>query len=103
MTSLALLASGSAGAMDHDGQDHHPYGGYCQGPRWGWYGAPSQVKTAHDARAHLEKYFEGQDVVIGPVTRRGRWHFQAEIRDRDNALLDRVVIDKRTGRIRSLY
>jgi hypothetical protein len=36
----------------------HPYGGYCRGPRWGWYGARQPVKTVDDARKHLEKYFE---------------------------------------------
>ena len=81
---------------------HRPYGGYCQGPRWGWYGARTPVRTREDARRHLEKFFEGQEVVIGAITPRGR-HFLADILDKDKKIIDRVIIDKRTGRIRSLY
>lgn len=81
---------------------HRPYGGYCQGPRWGWYGARRPVRTKDEARRHLEKFFEEEDVVIGPITTRGR-HFLADILGKDDELLDRVIIDRRTGRIRSLY
>lgn len=83
-------------------RDHRPYGGYCQGPQWGWYGARSPVRTKEDARRHLEKYFNGQDVAIGMITPRGR-HFFADILDKDRKIVDRVIIDRRTGRIRSLY
>ena len=82
--------------------DHRPYGGYCQGPRWGWYGARMPVRTKEEARRHLEKYFEGQDVAIGAIEPRPR-HFLADILDKDKNIVDRVIIDRRTGRIRSLY
>jgi hypothetical protein len=81
---------------------HGPYGGYCQGPGWGRYGARQQIRTAQDARAYLTKFFEDQDVVIGSITERGRF-FAADILDKDKNIVDRVIIDKRTGRIRSLY
>jgi len=81
---------------------HRPYGGYCQGPRWGWYGARQPVRTKEEARRHLEKYFEGQNVQIGVITPRPR-HFLADILDKQDKIIDRVIIDRRTGRIRSLY
>ena len=83
-------------------RDRRPYGGYCRGPRWGWYGAKSPVKTAEDARKLLKKYFEGEDVAIGAVNER-EWYFEAEIKDKSNKVVDVVIIDKRTGRIRSIY
>ena len=83
-------------------REQRPYGGYGRGPRWGWYGARIQVKTADDARTLLKRYFEGQDVTVGKITER-KWHFIAEIKDSKENLVDRVLLDKRTGRIRSIY
>jgi hypothetical protein len=79
-----------------------PYGGYCEGPRWGWYGARTPVTNTEDAREHLEKYFEGKDVVIGTITDQGMF-FKADVKDRKGKLIDQVIIHKRSGRIRSIY
>lgn len=79
-----------------------PYGGYCQGPRWGWYGARQPVATVEDARKHLEKFFEGQDVVIGTITEQGMF-FKADVKDRKGKIIDQVIIHKRSGRIRSTF
>jgi hypothetical protein len=79
-----------------------PYGGYCRGPRWGWYGANRPVGTVEEARQNLEKYFEGRDVTIGTIIER-RGFFEAEIKDKKGGATDRVIIHKRTGRIRSVY
>lgn len=83
-------------------RDHRPYGGYCDGPRWGRYGARRPVRTEADARSRLDKFFEGQEVTIGTITERGRF-FHADILDPKKNVVDRVIIDKRTGRIRSVY
>jgi hypothetical protein len=55
-----------------------------------------------DARKHLEKYFEGQDVVIGTIAEQGMF-FKADVKDRQGKLIDQVIIHKRSGRIRSIY
>jgi hypothetical protein len=83
-------------------QDRAPYGHYCPGSQWGWYGAKKSIKTPEEARKLLEEYFKGHDVVINTV-REKEWFFEAEIKDKNNTLLDIVIIDKRTGRIRSIY
>jgi hypothetical protein len=83
-------------------REQRPYGGYCMGPRWGWYGARQPVKTVEDARKHLEKFFEGKDVSVGQITDRG-FFFSAEIKDRANIVVDSVIVNKRTGRIRSTF
>jgi hypothetical protein len=60
------------------------------------------VRTEADARLRLTKFFEGQEVTIGTITERGRF-FHADILDPKKNVVDRVIIDKRTGRIRSVY
>jgi len=97
LTSVFCLPSWS-GPMGGRG----PYGGYCEGPRWGWYGARTPVTTMENARKHLEKYFEGKDVVIGTISEQGMF-FKADIKDHNGTLIDRVIIHKRSGRIRSIY
>ncbi len=82
-------------------EERRPYGDYCRGGR-GRYGANDPVKTVDEARARLERYFEDDDVVVGKITERSSY-FEADIRDADGGLMDRVIIDKRTGRIRSVY
>lgn len=107
IASALLLPNGSARADDRPMgpplmRDHRPYGGYCKGPQWGWYGARTQVRTEREARRHLVKFFEGQDVTIGPITERERF-FRAVILNAQDQVVDHVIINKRTGRIRSLY
>lgn len=92
----AALAEGGCGW-----RDRRPYGDYCDGSRWGRYGANDPVKTAKDARERLKQFFEDDDVVVGAITERARY-FEAEIQDSDGEIVDRVIIDKRTGRIRSI-
>lgn len=89
-----------AGPGDMGG--HGPYGGYCEGPRWGWYGARNPVTSVEDARKRLEKYFEGQDVTIGKITEQGMF-FKAEVKDKEGKVTNQVIIHKRSGRIRSTF
>jgi len=83
-------------------REQRPYGGYCRGPQSGWYGARNPVKTAEDARNLLQRYYEGENMVIDKIRER-ELYFEADIKDKKDNLLDRVIVDKRTGRIRSIY
>jgi len=75
--------------------------GRC-GKRLGdWYGARQPVTSAAEARALLMNYFSGQGFTVSEVIEK-RWGFRAEILDKDGTVVDRVMIDKRSGRIRSL-
>ncbi len=76
--------------------------GRCGKRRGDWYGARQPVSSATEARTLIENYFAGQGYVISGVTER-RWGFWAEILGQDGKIVDRVMIDKRSGRIRSLY
>ena len=102
LTIPVILPSPNAYAMN-DWRGGNPYGNYCPGHRWGWYGAKMVVGTAADARKILEEYFSPKEnLKIGEIRER-RWFFEADIRNHDNKLIDTVIVDKRTGRIRSIY
>jgi len=77
-----------------------PYGDYCPG-RHGRYGAKQTIHSREEARTTLEEYFKDKEITIGHISERKRF-FRAEIRDRANNLVDIIIIDKRTGRIRSI-
>jgi hypothetical protein len=79
------------------------YGGYCEKRGEGCYGARRPVNSADEARALLVEYYADQKgVVIGRIVEK-RWGFEAEIRDRDDVVRDRVVVHRRSGWIRSMF
>ena len=101
---LFALALAPRAAVARDGCnwcDRRPYGDYCDRSRWGRYGAKNPVKSAAEARERLEEFFADEDVTVGEITNHDKY-YQAEIHDADDQLVDRVIIDKRTGRIRSI-
>jgi hypothetical protein len=78
--------------------ERSPYGSTNEGI----YGQRRVVLSKEHARRILKRYFFGRNVKIGAIRER-KFYFEAEIRDRNGYLLDIVLIDKRTGRIRSIY
>lgn len=79
------------------------YGGYCCGYRGGWYGAKRLVSTSEEAREILVRFFAPySNLRIGTIREKASF-FEAEIIDRNGAMVDLVIVDKRTGRIRSIY
>lgn len=81
-----------------------PYGHFCPGRRWGPYGIRQPVRTVDEAREMLNLYLSGhnQGLHAGRIDERGSY-FVAEILERDGNVIDTAIIDKRTGRIRSIY
>lgn len=75
--------------------------GRCGKRRGDWYGASRPVATAAEARGLLEGYFAGQEYAVSEISEK-KWGFRAEIRDKSGKTVDRVMIDKRSGRIRSI-
>jgi hypothetical protein len=80
--------------------------GYGQGKRYGVtkgdYGEKRPVKSAKEAEKILKDIFKDRDVKVGGIKEKELF-FEAEIRDRKGELIDRVIIDKRTGRARSTF
>jgi hypothetical protein len=87
-----------------DSYERPPYGQFCPGMRGGPYGERKPVRTKDEAKQALEQYFEstGKKVGIGAIEER-RWFFVAEVLNPEGMLIDKALVDKRTGRIRSIY
>ena len=83
-------------------KDASPYGDYKKGAADTGYGEKRPVTTVEDARKVLAAYFAKKDVRIGEI-REQELFFEAEILDKNDNLVDKVIVDKRTGRIRSTY
>jgi len=66
------------------------------------YGGKRPIRERHEARKEFEKFFKEKNLKVGNI-KEGELLFEAEILDRNNNVVDKVVIDKRTGRIRSIY
>jgi len=76
--------------------------GWCGKRKGDWYGARRPVTSIDDARDQLAKYFSGQQVVVAEVAEK-KWRFEADLLDSCGKVVDRVMIDKRSGRVRSIY
>lgn len=83
-------------------EDASPYGGYKKGKADSSYGEKRPVATLEEAKKVLIAYFAKKDIKIGEIKEKELF-FEAEIRDKNNNLVDKVIVDKRTGRIRSTY
>jgi len=66
------------------------------------YGEKKEITTAEAALKALKKHFEKKDVVIGEILEK-ELYYEAEIKDPKNTVIDKVIVDKRTGRIRSIF
>jgi hypothetical protein len=110
MVSLAMPAispgqtMGPHGMMGQGMYGGGPYGKYCPGMKWGPYGVRKPVKTVAKAKQVIETYLSGnrQGVHVGKIEEK-ELYFEAEILDRNGKFLDGQIVDKRTGRIRSIY
>jgi len=103
LLSITESSYGQQGVQNQQLNQCPVYGQYWRSYKWGWYGAKRIVKTPVEAHEILQQFY---------VTRKGvRIHriieaptfYRAEIIDKNGALLDMVIIDKNTGRIRSIY
>ncbi len=79
------------------------YGHYWRSYKWGWYGAPREVRTPVEAKEIIEQFLY-HDKGIKIVRMREKAHFYiAEIMNSKGELVDLILIDKRSGRIRSMF
>lgn len=66
------------------------------------YGEKRPVGSAEEAKKALSKFFSGEGLTVGKVKEK-EYFFEAEVLDKNKNVVDKVIIDKRTGRIRSIY
>lgn len=97
-------AMGQHGMMGQEMYRGGPYGNYCPGMKWGPYGVRKPVRTAAEAKQVIETYISdtAQDARVGKILEKDLY-FEAEILGQNNKLIDKEIVDKRTGRIRSIY
>jgi len=76
-----------------------PYGDFCT--RCSKYGIGSKPVDMQEAIAAIRHYFKTKGLNVKGIKGRGRF-LKAEIYKGD-LLVDRVLFDRRTGRIRSIY
>lgn len=79
------------------------YGHYWRSYKWGWYGAKRTVKTPVEANEIILQFYVPQKGIHIHRVIESPLFYQAEIINTKGVLVDKVIIDKRTGRIRSIY
>lgn len=78
------------------------YGPGYQGPQ---YQQPQKPMDEKDAKELLENYVQSTrnpNLKLGKIEDKGNF-FEAEIQTKDGSLVDRIIVDKRTGWMRSAY
>ncbi len=79
------------------------YGHYWRSSKWGWYGARRVVRTPVEAKEILEQFFvQSSGIRVVKISDRAHF-FVAEIINSKGVIVDLILIDKRTGRIRSMF
>jgi hypothetical protein len=91
-----LLVAASLAAAD---SSITPYGDYCSD--CSTYGICSDVLPVSEALSALRKYYESKGYRVGAVYHKGRF-IEADIY-KNNKQVDKVLLDRKTGRLRSIY
>jgi hypothetical protein len=102
-----MILSSAAEARRHGPGEYRGalYGQFCPGSRRGGpYGAGEPIGTADQAKRAIETCFAAtsQPVHIGKIEEK-KSYFLVQILGLGGEVIDTVVVDKRSGRIRSIY
>ncbi|MDA8433306.1 MAG: hypothetical protein M0Z60_10150 [Nitrospiraceae bacterium] len=76
-----------------------PYGDYCKDCTI--YGTCKEIITPREAVIALERYYRLKGYRVGTIYHKGRF-IEADI-FKDNRRVDKVLFDRKTGRVRSIY
>ena len=76
-----------------------PYGDSC--PQCGKYGTCNKVMTDYDAENALKDYYNKKGLTVKVEKKKGRF-IKAKIYDKKD-IVDVIIFDRQTGRIRSIY
>lgn len=102
-----MLLTTDAMAQYQGGREYQGeiYGQFCPGSRRGGpYGARAPVVTVEEVAQAIEKCLSirNQGLHAGR-TLDNRGYFEVEVVDRNGAMVDRLVVVKQSGRVRSVY
>lgn len=79
-----------------------PYGYYRHHWRKTGYGQRTQIKNVEDAIALVREFYAPHNVQIIPVLESLRF-YRMEVLDEKSNIIDVIVVDKLSGRLRSIY
>lgn len=98
--SLVIFITLSAAFIAFAGDDTvTPYGDYCKD--CANYGICKDVIPPHDAVKSIDRYYREKGYRMGAVYHKGRF-IEADIYKKDRQV-DKVLFDRKTGRLRSIY
>ncbi len=95
---LMLVSSSEVFALRH-GKPVTPYGDFC--PRCSHYGICRHIMSHGDAKKAMLDYYHKKGLLVEIENKRGRF-IRAKIKNNDE-VVDVIIFDRRTGRIRSIY
>lgn len=98
-SSAMLFISYSDSYALRRGKSITPYGGTCA--RCGHYGMCKSEISTEDAVKAMKQYYGKKDLNIEILSVEGKF-IKANVKHRDR-VLDVIIFDRRTGRIRSTY
>jgi hypothetical protein len=97
---VVVLMSLSATFVAFAGEDAvTPYGDYCKDCTD--YGVCKDLMAPHDAVKSIHRYYREKGYRMGAVYHKGRF-IEADIYKKDRQV-DKVLFDRKTGRLRSIY
>lgn len=76
-----------------------PYGDFC--PKCTQYGVCKTAMSHEDAKSAMLDYYQKKGYIVEIINKRGRF-IKAKIKDK-RKVVDIIIFDRRTGRIRSIY
>lgn len=79
-----------------------PYGYYKHHWRRTGYGQRIQVRNVEEAISLVQEFYRSMNVNIVPVKESMRF-YKMEVLDENKNILDIIIVDKLSGRIRSIY
>jgi hypothetical protein len=97
--SIVLLVSLSDLFAKHNKRQVTPYGDFC--PHCTHYGASDSSMSHDDAKKAMLDYYHKKGLTVEIENKRGRF-IRAKIKD-ENKVVDVIIFDRRTGRVRSIY
>jgi hypothetical protein len=83
----------------HEKEKITPYGDYCS--RMSHYGMHKSIIDLKHAEDALKHYYDEKGLDVEVVSREGRF-IKVHVKD-EHAVVDTIIFDRRTGRLRSVY
>ena len=96
---MMLTGLQSRASAMREGAPVTPYGDFC--PRCTKYGNCDTTMTHEDAKKAMLEYYHKKGLDVELERKRGRF-IRAKIKEKDE-VIDVIIFDRRTGRIRSIY